>query len=667
MEQLYFGATLPQCPWVPPVLGELPSWADAKRVSIDVETRDDDLKELGPGVRRGAYIVGVSFAIEDDARREGYYLPIAHRDGDNLDREAVLAYLREQGQLFRGALVGANLGYDLDFLWEVGVEFPNVTRYVDVQTTDVLLDEWQDSYTLDEVAKRHGLPGKDEELLRMVAAFYGFTGKKVKQHLWKFPGRFVGPYAERDAREPLLVLRKQEVLLDAQQLWKAYDLECAVLPVLVRLRRRGVRVNLAKVRAIEALARQQVDAQCALVHHHCGIQFAPSDLWLPEAVERVLTRVGYKRPTDPDGVVHYLYRGVDSLVLGDCKHPAVAAIKRGRETAKIIEYCERTYKHVHDGRMHPTYHSLRSTDDKVEDGPSRGKKRGKGTKHGRMSATHDNIQQQPIRDDEWGEMWRDCFEPDDDCHWVSGDVSQQEPRIVVDKAARLGLPGAEAAAQRYRDDPLVDCHKVTAEITKLDRKYAKNIGNGMNYWMGDAKLARSIGMSTEWVRDERSGLWKEVAGPEARVVLDQFNENLPYIKQLLYKAKEFAEKRGYMLTTLGRRCRFRLKNERDRDFGRGSKWADTYKALNMAVQPEAAEQIKQIIVAADKAGIPQQMTVHDEINFSEPRGQQLRQAQELREIMLHTVEISLPWKVDLEVGSSWGKLTKIEKLATESM
>lgn len=669
MEQGFFSSFLPEVTWTPPRFDELPDWSRAKRICIDFETRDDDLKELGPGVRRGAYIVGMAFSIEDDHRRDGYYLPIAHRDGGNVDKDKALAYWRDQAANFEGEILGANLGYDLDFAAEAGITFPKVSRFIDPLATDVLCNEWHDSYAMDEVAKRWGCEGKDETLLRMACAHYGYHGKKVKQHLWKIPGHYVGPYGERDVREPHLIARRQEKQIEAEDLWRVYNLECQVIPVLVELRRRGVKVNLDKVRNVESWARAQVAVQCAIATREAGREFGVADVFNGEAVNAMLTKVGYTRPRTPTGEVHYLYAGTDSLVLKDCKHPAIAAVKRARDIAKLLEYCERAYKHTHNGRMHPTYHQLRSTDDKVEDGGAKRKgKRGKGTRWGRMSATHDNIQQMPGRDDDFGGMWRACFEPDSPDHWwVSADVSQQEPRIVIDKAERLGLPGAKIAADRYRADPATDHHTMMADLTKLPRGDAKQIGNGKNYWMGDAKLARSIGLPTEWVKDERNGGWKEVAGSEARAVLDQFDRNVPYIKQLLYKAKETGEKRGYMLTTLGRRCRFRLKTPQDRDFGKGSPFADTYMALNMAVQPEAAEQMKQILVAAHKAGIPQQLTVHDEIDFSEPRGQNVKQARELREIMLNVVKIGLPWKVDLELGPNWGELTKIEKMDQESL
>ena len=78
--------------WVAPDLNTLPSWEGAKRVAIDCETRDPDLRKLGPGAGRrpNSYITGISFAIEDGP---GGYLPIRHEGGGNLPLEGVLAHV----------------------------------------------------------------------------------------------------------------------------------------------------------------------------------------------------------------------------------------------------------------------------------------------------------------------------------------------------------------------------------------------------------------------------------------------------------------------------------------------------------------------------------------------------------------------------------------------
>src|SRR5574343_83439 len=93
--------------WTPPDLTTLPSWAGAKRIAIDCETKDPNLKRLCPGARDpNAHITGISFAIEDGP---GAYLPIRHAGGDNLPVDAVLRYVRDQARDFAGTIVCANL------------------------------------------------------------------------------------------------------------------------------------------------------------------------------------------------------------------------------------------------------------------------------------------------------------------------------------------------------------------------------------------------------------------------------------------------------------------------------------------------------------------------------------------------------------------------------
>src|SRR5690554_742625 len=106
---------LPDSDWTAPAMSDLPTSWGSGQVGIDCETRDELLTKLGPGVRRGGYIAGISFAIEDGPR---FYLQIRHGGGGNLDPQQVLSYIRDQAKRFDGILVGANLGYDLDFLAE---------------------------------------------------------------------------------------------------------------------------------------------------------------------------------------------------------------------------------------------------------------------------------------------------------------------------------------------------------------------------------------------------------------------------------------------------------------------------------------------------------------------------------------------------------------------
>ena len=65
----------PPSEWTPPDVFPTELLTNATQVAIDIETRDPNLKEKGPGFTRGdGEIVGISFACEGF---EGYF-PFAH-------------------------------------------------------------------------------------------------------------------------------------------------------------------------------------------------------------------------------------------------------------------------------------------------------------------------------------------------------------------------------------------------------------------------------------------------------------------------------------------------------------------------------------------------------------------------------------------------------------
>jgi DNA polymerase I-like protein with 3'-5' exonuclease and polymerase domains len=226
----------PTSTWTPPAMDTLPDWSKAKRISIDVETRDDNLKALGIGTRRGGYIAGYAFAIEDGPR---HYLPVRHQGGDNLDADQVRRYLQAQAKVYKGDLVGAHLSYDMEHLEYDGITFDrDDVKWRDVQVAEPLIDELQMHYSLKALLERYGLPGKDEEVLRQAARDYSVD---PKSGMWKLPARFVGAYGEADVDRPLRLLRKQERKIENDDLWNIWNLETDVLPVLVRMRMRGVR------------------------------------------------------------------------------------------------------------------------------------------------------------------------------------------------------------------------------------------------------------------------------------------------------------------------------------------------------------------------------------------------------------------------------------------
>lgn len=609
--------------WVAPDLGELPDWKAAKRVGVDIETNDPELKDLGPGVRRGAYIVGVSFAIEDGP---SYYLPIKHEGGDNLDPTMVMRYLRDQSRRYRGTIVGTNLNYDLDFLAEAGITFPKIAWQRDVQIADPLIYELHDHYDLDTLGKRWGFLGKDTQLLKLALHDHGIKGNG---QMWRLPARYVGPYAIEDASLPLRILRKQERVIQDDGLQGVYDLESRLQPVLLKMMRRGVRIDLDALERVEAWSLQRETEQLEAIFQATGLRLRVGDIWKKPALVVILDRLGVSLPETPTGQPQ-----IDQELLDGLNHPVALNIVAARKANRLRTTFAASIRHHLTGsdRIHCRYNQLRGAEEKGEE---------KGARFGRMSSEHPNLQQQPKRD-EFAALWRSIYIPDEPTQqWFSADYSQQEPRVLTHFAEALDLAQAKVAGDRYRKDPSTDTHQMMAELCGILRTPAKSIYLGLCYGMGGAKLAHKLGLPTEWIT-LGNGKRIEVAGPEAQRLLDRFDQYAPFVRLLAAKTKAVAENRGYILTLSGRRCHFPKKANGEYDW--------THKALNRLIQGSAADQTKRALIEVDAAGLPVQLQVHDELDG----GATAKEAEAVARVMEECTPLSVPSRVEVKLGASWG-------------
>lgn len=658
----------PLSSWQPPRIADLPEWRNHKRICIDIETNDPTLRELGPGVRRNGYISGISFAIENTNHK--YYVPLRHAGGDNVeDVNQALNYFSYQAKSFSGEIVGANLNYDLDFLESAGVTFPQIKMFRDVQIAEPLIDELQLSFSLEKICQKYLGIGKSEELLREAALSYKIDPKK-DMHL--LPARYVGEYAEEDAALPLLILRRQEREIESQDLWNIFNLESKLLPVLLRMRRRGVRVSLDKLTQVEQWSTNQEKQALAIVKRETGIDIPFNSVWQAAALVPALKAIGVDIPITPKTKKP----SIDKAFLSSIDHPVAHAIARARRVNKIrTTFCQSIRNHVIGDRIHCTFHQLRSSNDDDEDGE------GDGARYGRCSSNNPNMQQQPARDPEIGPLWRDIYIPEDGELWCSADFSAQEPRQVVHYANKVTLGNvyangksinAQLSALRmqneYINNPFTDPHQALADIimgrtaTKTERSNAKIIFLGLSYGMGGAKLCRSLGYPTIMaVYDKESGkvvdatseLGKviaanggriyEAAGAEGQALLDKFDESVPFVKALNKICQKAATSKGYIRTDAGRKCRFPKDAAGNVDF--------THKALNRLIQGSSADQTKTVMIELDNQGYFMTLQVHDECCFSVKNE---TEAKKIGEIMENTYKLNVPSRVDVEIGRSWG-------------
>lgn len=643
----------PEASWRPPRLADVPQdWNDSPRLGIDTETCDPLLKKLGPGVRRGGYIAGVSFALTPD---QGWYLPLRHLGGDNMeDPDQALAYLRWQAENYTGEVVGAKLDYDLDFLAEAGITFPRARAFKDVQVVEPLLDELQYTYGLDAILGRYGLPLKEEELLRQAAAEFRVD---PKAELYKLPARYVGKYASADAARPLALLERQELEVEKQNLWRIWELEQAVTPVLVKMRRRGVRIDFDQLDRVERWAKAEELKAWGELHRLTGVSVKLGDGMKANVIARALNAADVWTPKTAQGKPSITKEWLEAL-----DHPAGAVIRRARKMSQLCTtFVASIRAHAVNGRVHCTFNQVARSDDDDGDGVE-------GARYGRLSAVDPNLQQQPgDKDPEIGPMWRAVYIPDEGGKWGQLDYSQQEPRGAVHFAVAAGPKriGAEAhriaceMAKAYQD-PTTDAHTLFTTMVygeeavaamdkktfKTTRSHMKNIFLGVCYGMGGAKLCHKLGLPTKVIENSRNGRRMEVAGDEGQALLDLVDRRAPYLRRTAKDIEQVAKDRGYIITAGGRRCRFPKDDHGNYDW--------THKAFNRAIQGTAADQTKTAMVMLDREGVPLQLQVHDEFDLtigSEAEGRRIQK------VMEEALPLHVPSRVDFDMGDSWGAVT----------
>ena len=609
----------PETEWVMPE--ELKDLKGVKEISIDLETNDPDLKELGSGnVIGNGHIAGVSLAIEGWA---GYY-PIQHEQGGNMDKALVIDWLKNLFNQEYTTFIFHNAMYDVCWLKAAGINIKG--KIVDTMIAASLIDENRLSYQLNVLAKHYIGIGKDEKVLYEAAKEYGVDPKK---DLWRLPAMFVGQYAERDAEATLKLWQRLHRELHDQELMDIFKLETQLFPCLIEMRFKGVRVDLEKARKIKKnlMVREQkiLNKIKDLTGMNVEIMAARS---IAKAFDKL--KLPYDRTAksnEPSFTKNFLQNH---------PHELARSIADAREINKAhTTFIDSITKHAHNGRIHADINQIRSDQG--------------GTVTGRFSMSNPNLQQIPARHPELGPMIRSIFIPEENCKWGSFDYSQQEPRILVHYAKLQNLPGVDEIVEAYKTGD-ADFHQVVADMAGIQRKQAKTINLGLMYGMGKNKLMAELGLMKE----------------SAEKLIKQYHARAPFVKQLMDNVSRKANDRGKIRTLLGRACHFDLwqpvqfgvfkplpLEQARKNYDEPLKRAFTYKALNKLIQGSAADMTKKSMVALYKKGIIPHIQIHDEVDISVESD---KKAEHIVQIMEEAVVLQVPNKVDYESGANWGDI-----------
>lgn len=586
-------------------------------VAIDCETKDPYLKTKAPGFVPGGigYIIGISVAT----RTWKAYYPVRHEGGGNLEMSQVFGWLRRQ-MAKPNPKVFANASYDLGWLATEKVVVNGPIH--DVQIMAPLINENRFQYSLDSLAKDYLGEGKDEKLLKQAARDFGL--KDIKGNMWRLPPKYVGHYAEADADRTirLFYLFRDEIKL--QDLEQVYALEQKVQPVVLKMRQRGIRIDVEKAefwsqefRKREKEAQQKINK---MVNLHV-------DVWSSDSLGKVFDQEGIPYPRTPKGKP-----SITADYLEVIEHPVGELIRNAKKYQKAYSTFIDSYlleRHI-NGRLFAQFNQLRSDDG--------------GTVSGRFSSCDPNLQNIPSKDPELGPLLRSLFLPEEGHQWMAADYSNQEPRLMVHFAALCKMEGTEQALAKYKENPKISYHKIVQELIEkyvpagLDPyKVAKTINLGRAYGMGGPKLCRSLGLPTKMALHWKTGEEIEVAGDVGQQILDNYIKAVPFADQISQLCQKRARSRKFITTIYGRRCRFPNGFE--------------HKALNRLIQGSAADQTKKAMIDMDANNHTILVTVHDELGMSVKDNKEIK---EVKEIMENAVQLKVPSVCDIDIGKSWG-------------
>ena len=140
---------------------KFPDLSSAKAIGIDVETKDPNIEDFGPGWgRNDGHVVGIAISTDDGWSN---YYPMRHEDEqhDNYEPEQVIAYIKEQLSRKHQVKVGHNILYDIGWLKQEGIDV--VGKVWDTWTASKILD-YSAEASLEAVSRQYGFAGKDSKV-----------------------------------------------------------------------------------------------------------------------------------------------------------------------------------------------------------------------------------------------------------------------------------------------------------------------------------------------------------------------------------------------------------------------------------------------------------------------------------------------------------------------
>ncbi len=575
----------------------------------------------------------VGFGFSNEANK-GWYVPVGHTEGTQLDRDAVLDALRPVFASRDVPKIAYDANHHMTALARHGVEVNNLTL-------DVVLAA--------HLTGRKALAIEALALERLnvemtpVGEVVGTGRKQVT--MAEVAIESAANYATATADVTFQLVEGFEKELEEKKSREVLDtVELPLIPVIVRMQVNGVTLDVGLLEKMaEELADQVATIESEMyteIGHEFNINSSQqlgdvlfNELRLPPTKK---TKSGYstdassleglKAMMESEDVDPKMREALDKV---DPKAPDVLdKVLEYRQVTKIKStYVDALPELVNPetGRIHTIYNQT-------------------GSATGRVSSNDPNIQNIPVRTD-LGRQVRRAFIAGDAPEWTlfGADYSQIELRILAHLSKDPGLLEAFHQGQ--------DIHAATAssvygvgldEVDSEMRRVAKIMNFGVVYGLSAFGISRQTGLSAE----------------EGKTFIKTYFGKYPGIKDYVDSTKQKVRELGYVETLMGRR-RYIPELQSSSFHVRG---AGERMAINMPIQGAAADAIKIAMVRIqkrlDEAELRTLMIVqvHDELIFEAPQEELDDVKAVVLDVMPSALDIDVPLDVGLKTGPNWGDM-----------
>ncbi len=581
----------------------------SKSIALDLETDGLDTSRC--------QIVGFALAyLGDQEQYFSVYIPTGHDQellsGAQLSVATVTQKLIHFFNEFKGDIFLQNLKFEEKILTRHGLNLPK-------RSLDTMLASYVQNPEQYHGLKRQALRVFNYRM-REIDSLIGSRGKNQKT-MNQVSVELVSPYACDDAALTLALGEYYLKILEPSQIPLWQKIESPFAFVIASLESNGVPFS------ADALSKMVLDLKEKLLTIEGEIQGKlprPINLNSGAQMAAALTELGFSLTKETaKGSVSTDAKILNALVAIDSSG-LIAQILEYRSLTKILStYAEPLLAYVHPatGRIHAEFNQAITTT-------------------GRLSSSNPNLQNIPIKNENFGPALRRALAAPEGSLIISADYSQIELRLLAHLSGDLELIQAFQQGEDIHAKTAASIfHIPVPAVTGEQRRIGKTLNFALIYQQGVLATAEQLAVSNE----EASGFMK------------RYFESFPAVKPYLQSVLESARAQGYAETLWGRRRYFKNLASKMMQLRK----ADERAAINFPLQGTAADIIKigmiDLSQALEEGGLKSRLIlqVHDEILLEVPEAE-LEQVQALV-ISKMTLDqpLSVPLVIDIGFGANW--------------